>query len=239
MKKKQQEEATEVKQPRKLGLKSRLTLFALKLAALLALCVWVGGLAQEAWHITTAQATQVYETVLDKLTVTKVVTEVKAPDEATLREILDQSSRKHGIDPIILHVVTLMESSGGKLLYRFEPELYSRLLSKYEKRYSSDEIRMLASSHGITHVLGETAMTECDTHWSRLYDPQTAADCSARFLRRLWDRHSGVKNAGDRLWETFRAYNGSGPKAEAYADHAVRTLNSLLYKGMVAAKDGK
>lgn len=54
-----------------------------------------------------------------------------------------------------------------------------------------------------------------------LLDPRTNLQSSAYIIKGLLKR-----NRGD-VWKTFRRYNGSGPMARRYADHALSIYNSL------------
>jgi len=149
----------------------------------------------------------------------------KAPQ--SLSTTIRQAAKTYNVDPLILEVIAKKESNGGnaRALYRFEPELYSRLRSKKSfQRFSDSEVRMLASSHGPFHILGITGENECGVHFSHLYDYEVAADCAARIVSKIKaDSRGEVK-------EIFRRYNGQGPKADVYAQSAMVELASLLYQ---------
>lgn len=54
-----------------------------------------------------------------------------------------------------------------------------------------------------------------------LFDPETNLRCSAYILSGLLNRTDGD------VWKTFRKYNGAGPKARQYANHALTLYNGL------------
>ncbi len=140
-----------------------------------------------------------------------VSSEFKLPDSVILRALIDQ------------------ESSGGNALYRFEESVYVRRSAADSKLYSVDERRMLASSHGVAHVMGYRAEPDCKIHWSRLYSPMEGLRCAARIMKANLAA-STAKDPATRLREAFRRYNGSGPNAEYYADQMMARVGQLLFK---------
>lgn len=160
----------------------------------------------------------------------KIIKEGREP--LPLVDAIRQAAEAHNIDPLILTVISEKESAGGnsRALYRFEPELYARLRGEKAYRGLSDsEVRMLASSHGVFHILGATAEGQCQIHFSRLYDQETAAHCAARIVKNIQGRsQEGATSA--RLHEIFKRYNGSGRAADVYANDAMVRLAALLYQ---------
>ena len=183
------------------------------------------------------QYAQAKETIVDKITIKKVITEYKPPDEGSLREIVNNVSKEMGIDPLIMQVIAIKESSHGKALYRFEKRKFSQLIAdpKY-KGVSEDEVRMISSSHGAFHVMGYTAQGFCKMHWSRLYNTYEAARCATAYAKHCWDANASIKSAEDRFWATFKSYNGEGPEAEAYANDAMSKLAGILYSQLEGGK---
>lgn len=160
----------------------------------------------------------------------KIIKEEREP--LPLTEAIRQAAEAHDIDPLILIVISEKESAGGnsRALYRFEPELYSRLRGERAYRNLSDsEVRMLASSHGVFHILGATAESQCQIHFSRLYDQEIAAHCAARIVKNIQGKAQG-RATSDQLREIFKRYNGSGKAADVYASDAMSRLAALLYQ---------
>lgn len=193
----------------------------------LAICVLVSTALKVAFNFTVAKASQAKERLLDAMPKKEVA---RAP--LSLEQSIHHASRVNGIDPIILHVISQKESAGGdaRSLYRFEPNLYSRIRAeKAYKALSDSEVRMLASSHGVFHILGLTAERECNLHFSKLYDVEKGALCAAKIVRRI-DEGVKAKATEHRLREIFRQYNGQGPAAENYAKDAMVKLAAILYQ---------
>lgn len=193
----------------------------------IAICVLVTTGLKIAFNFTVAKATQVKEKVLEALPKKEV-----AQRPLSLGESIVKASKTTGVDPLILQVISEKESAGGdgRSLYRFEPNLFSRLRGdRSYKDLSDSEVRMLASSHGAFHILGLTAERECGLHFSKLYDTEKSALCAARIVKRI-DETVKAKATEQRLKEIFRQYNGQGPAAESYAKDAMGRLAAILYQ---------
>lgn len=198
-----------------------------KLVIGLAICVLITKGLDVACEFTLAKASQVQSAVLDKLPKREVQKEPLDVQQAILF-----AAKTHGVDPLILKVISEKESAGGnpRSLYRFEPGLYSRVKETKSYRDLSDsEVRMLASSHGVFHILGITAERECNLHFSALYNVETSALCAARIVKGI-DRNLQTTHTSQRLREIFKRYNGQGQAAEAYANDAMGRLAAILYQ---------
>ena len=192
-----------------------------------AMCVLVTTALKITLNFTIAKASQAKERVLDVLPKKEV-----AQRPLTLSESITRASRAYDVDPLILQVISEKESAGGdsRSLYRFEPNLYARLRAEKAYRALSDsEVRMLASSHGVFHILGLTAERECQMHFSKLYSVEASAMCAARIVRRI-DDSLKAKATSQRLREIFKQYNGQGKMAEEYASDAMVRLAAILYQ---------
>jgi hypothetical protein len=95
---------------------------------------------------------------------------------------------------------------------------------------------MIASSHGVFHVMGYSARNYCKLDWHRLYDPWISARCAATIVKRLYKDTEHVKQPSARVREVFRRYNGSGDLAERYADDAMNRLAGILYDRVARPK---
>jgi hypothetical protein len=193
----------------------------------IAVCVLVTTALKIAFQFTVAKALGVKDAVYEALPKKEV-----ARRPLGLEESIQLASKEYGVDPLILRVIVDKESANGNMraLYRFEPGLYSRLRGeKSYKSLSDSEVRMLASSHGAFHILGLTAERECQLHFSRLYDVETSAKCSAKIVRNI-DNQVSEKATSIRLKEIFRRYNGQGESAENYAKDAMGRLAAILYQ---------
>lgn len=193
----------------------------------LAICTLVSRAAQISLQFTIAKAADLRAVIYGALPKQEVERQPLALEEA-----IEIAARQYKVDPLILRVISEKESTGGNMraLYRFEPNLFSRLRSEATYRSLSDsEVRMLASSHGVFHILGITAERECQIHFSRLYDVEISAKCAAKIIRNI-DSRVTDKSASTRLREIFKRYNGQGRAADEYASDAMGRLAALLYQ---------
>ena len=147
--------------------------------------------------------------------------------ELDLQTALKAAARNHQVPYVALRAIADAESSGGKKLYRFEPDVFNRL-SKISKA-SEDERRMLASSHGVMHVMGFNAWNRCGIDWNDLYNREKGIDCGAKILAQNLETYSGKKRAVA-LRLALRDYNGSGDRAEAYADKVMGKIGEYLFE---------
>jgi hypothetical protein len=222
-------------EPRRRSFEVRVGVVLFKAAMICAFCLAISRGLEAMWAELVTKVDVAKAAVIDKLTVTKVVTEYKEVDDASLGEIITRIAKDHEIDPLVLAVLAEKESAGGKALYRFEPRKFSELLnSKKYRGVSENELRMIASSHGVFHVMGYSARDYCDLHWSQLYNPWVAARCAAVIVARHSRDTADIKDPSVRVREVFRRFNGSGPDAERYADDAMARLAAILYKRVAA-----
>lgn len=171
-------------------------------------------------------ARDVQHRLMNKVTRVEVRRELVNSSSVPLAQLTVMVSKKHKVPEVVLRAVVDQESSNGEYLYRFEPNKFAQL--KARMRLPDSELRMLASSHGVGHVMGFNAEPRCGVHWSRLYDPATGLECAAKLLRENMDRHSSVKSMSRRIWLALRDYNGSGKDAEAYATTVMAKVGSLM-----------
>ncbi len=152
-----------------------------------------------------------------------------------IKQLITRVAEEQKIDPIILVAIVLKESSDGNknYLYRFEPSVFS-LRAKIDSKFTENERRMLASSHGITQIMGYRAESDCGVHWSKLYDNYTSLSCSAKIIKEnIFRASKTISNPAQRLKEAYRMYNGAGPRAEQYASDAMSIIGELLFDKMV------
>lgn len=188
--------------------------------------IWLSFQVVYAWGALNERMDRVYRAAMARVTKVEVRRELVRSDAVPLGQLVDIASRKHRIPAVVLQAVVDQESSGGEFLYRFEPGTYSQL--KVRARMSDSEVRMLASSHGVAHVMGFNAQPRCGVHWSKLYDPAIGLECGAKILRESMDKYRTVKDSSRRVWLALRDYNGSGPDAEAYASKVMARVGALL-----------
>lgn len=159
---------------------------------------------------------------------------VKVPEEviydnSDIESVIKRVSKETGLHEVILKALIDAESSGGEenSLYRYEPRVFAQR-AKIDSEYSESERKMLASSHGVAHIMGYRAKPDCGVHWSKLYDNYTAIKCSAKILIDNLDSYREISNPSERLRRAYKMYNGSGEQAERYSVKLMAKIGSLL-----------
>jgi hypothetical protein len=188
--------------------------------------IWSSFYVVRAWGYVTDRAEEAYRAALAKVTRVEVRRELVRADSVPLRQLIETVALRHGVSPVVLQAVVEQESRGGEALYRFEPGSYARL--KSQVKATDSELRMLASSHGVAHVMGFNAQPRCGVHWSKLYDPSIGLECAAKILRQNLARHSNEATNSKRIWLALRDYNGAGPDAQEYATEVMARIGALL-----------
>jgi len=154
-------------------------------------------------------------------------------EKIPLEKLIESTAKKYKIPKVLLQAVVEKESAGdnSKWRYHFEEEKFKKFVANGTyPNLTEDEVRMMASSHGMGQVMGFNALPECGVTWDQLYDRGTGIDCAGNMLAKKF--HAAEKNTKDiaqRIWLTFKSYNGSGPAAENYADKTVKIMNGLLF----------
>lgn len=171
------------------------------------------------------------DSALSAVTRVEVIREAIPSEELPLENLINIAARKYKIPAVALKALILKESSGGRetALYNFEPSVFARRAT-IDKRYTEDERRARASSHGVGHVMGYNAEPRCGIHWSKLYERSTGVDCAARIFSQEWDSHKHIRDEVLRLREAFRSYNGAGEMAERYSVDAMAKVGDILFR---------
>lgn len=217
--------------------KRRLSLFVGKHLLLLALIIAgamaINWSAEQIGNWLYGQYAQAAQVVAEKLTRERVVREVVPPSQLEVDEIIEEVSRKHGLNPIILRALVRQESGDRLDRMRYEDKIYRN--AKFPPYLNDGEKRVWASSIGPGQVIYVLWRGFCG--WDSLsaaFDPWQSLDCSARILKRnLSDKEvQKLTTPAARLREALRRYNGSGADAEAYADTVMSGVASLLLKDL-------
>lgn len=174
-----------------------------------------------------AKTLVLYDSFLES--VTRVRVQYVPSTQLPLPDLISHVAREYKLPAVVLQAIVLEESSGGNshALYNFEPKVFAARATK-DFRFQEDERRMLSSSHGITHIMGYRAEPDCGVHWSKLYDPAVALNCTAKIMRENLARFKGDSAA--RLAAAYRVYNGTGPDAEMYSKRVMARVGELLFK---------
>ena len=172
-----------------------------------------------------------YAEVVESLTVIKTETVIVPADKRTVGESIELVSKRTGYSKAILSAMVAVESSGGIYVYRFEPSVFNKMKREGSKE-SDSELRMLASSHGVTHIMGYNASKRCGLHWSELYNADKALGCTVKILKENAKRYESTSK-NRRVWLALRDYNGSGDMAEAYANKVLAEVGKNVLETAV------
>lgn len=149
-----------------------------------------------------------------------VVRELVPAREVSTSELVATLSREAGINPIVTHAIIEQESGGKEDALRFEPHVYARMRGK-----TDEERRMLATSFGLTQVMGYHARQTCGLKsWAELLQPEKNIRCGLTVLK------GNIKRTG-KLRAALVAYNGSGPDAERYGERVLARIAEKLIEG--------
>lgn len=127
----------------------------------------------------------------------------------------------HGLPKELLAAIVDTESAYQIDAMRYEPRVYERLKS------APPNARMaLASSHGLAQVMGYHAKDTCGLKsWVELTDPSKNLACAVTIL------NLNLKSAKGDVWTAVKMYNGSGDKADSYANKVLANFTNLVVRG--------
>lgn len=217
-------EQCEVAKPRR-SFKRRAFRFFLFLSLYVVSALVVAYYAQIGATRVWAYIDRLWDDTMRYLTRVEIVREFVQPVDLPPEQLITKYAQELRVPRIVGLILFQKESGDGENVYRFEPKVYERI--KARSRESDSEIRMLASSHGPLQVMGFNAEPRCGIHWSKLYGPQ-GIWCGLKIMRENLNAHKNTRDIGERAWLAFRDYNGSGPDAERYADHAMSIAGRLM-----------
>ena len=156
------------------------------------------------------------------------IVKVQAPED-TLDVLLDEIPPRYNIPREIIEVLIAQEDAKGqgKTAVRFEesPDWLARA-----KKITKDpeQIEMYRRSYGPLQVAGWHA-ARFQLTWVDLTNLRTNVEVACSVYRDAWDRErTTTRDPLVALRLAFRDYNGSGPRAEKYADRAIGILQSRL-----------
>jgi soluble lytic murein transglycosylase-like protein len=127
----------------------------------------------------------------------------------------------HGLPKELLAAIVDTESAYQIDAMRYEPAVFERL-----KGSPANSRMALASSHGLAQVMGYHAQKTCGLRsWIELTDPSKNLACAVTIL------NLNLKDSKGDVWTAVRMYNGSGSKAEGYANKVLANFTNLVVKG--------
>lgn len=189
--------------------------------------------ARVCWDYLYGQYAEAAQAVRERLTTEVVVREVVPPSQLEVDQIIEEVSRKHGLNPIILRAIVRQESGDRMDRMRYEEKIYKS--AKFPPYLNDGEKRVWASSIGPGQVIYVLWRNFCG--WESLasaFDTYQSLDCSARILKRNLGNPNVQKltSPASRLREALRMYNGTGEDAERYADTVMGGVAALMLKDL-------
>lgn len=167
--------------------------------------------------------TQQKELILDRLNGYFGYTRKIEAQNFTLRDLIQIEAKKYGIKPELIESVIEIESNWKPDAIRYEAHL---------AKGTSDQARMLASSHGLMQILpiwcGKSTCPTVQT-WADLYNPVKNIQCGTAILAQALKDSGSVQGA-------LIAYNGGAnckknPVCLAQASsHAAKVMSALAEK---------
>jgi len=133
----------------------------------------------------------------------------------------------YSVPKLFVETILQKESGGRADAIRHEPSQMSR--AKSITRNASEQM-MYASSIGPMQVMGWWA-PEFGMTWNELVDVRTNVEVACRIMARCLATNQAKKKA-DHYYRAARCYNGSGPRAEAYAQDFMRILSAKALDDM-------
>lgn len=179
--------------------------------------------------VTSAQAytsTKIIEAkykLAETLDLVRYNTKIVPLKQAELTDLVKAYSDKHGFRNLAIGFAMIDKESGGRSdRVRFEQSWKDQYSGKpgFEREpWMTDiEYSFLFSSFGLMQVSWGLFKEECGlTSYSDLLIPATNIDCALKILSECLKRQKNISPQHIRLRVCFKEYNGSGPKAEAYA----------------------
>lgn len=119
-------------------------------------------------------------------------------------------AKQYGIHPRLLDAIISTETASyDPRAYRFEPKVYSNLISKGLDEATARE---QAASYGLGQTMGMKARElGLQGPIDQLYDPNISLDYTGRYIADQWRRYSGANWNDPATY--YRAYNGGNPNA--------------------------
>lgn len=154
----------------------------------------------------------------------------KKYSDAEIQNFVEQIPPQFGVPPLIAETLVHIESGGSQFAMRHEdvwaPQAKKATSDKGEQYFYRHSIGVMqvgawhiALTEAVKQKLGEKT-------WMDLLNPKVNIAVGSIVWRQAFDETRGTMR--ERLWGAFRRYNGSGARAEAYADKAMGKLTQLM-----------
>ena len=162
-----------------------------------------------------------------KLKLVRHTTTIVPVQDIPLPKLVDAYSGKYGLEPVIAWAIIDKESSMRHDRIRFEQSWKDEYGKDYPRqRWMNDiEYDLIFSSFGLMQISYVIWKDTCGINsFTELLQPEKNLDCGLKIMAQCLDDASYMKSKKERLRYCFKRYNGSGPKAEQYADSVMSRL---------------
>jgi soluble lytic murein transglycosylase-like protein len=125
-------------------------------------------------------------------------------DTSWCRPLIAQAAKEHGLEPLVVEAVVVVESSGLAHAYRYEPGYWTRYLADQDE-YKSLNPRRVSASYGLMQVMYPTARQHgfpATADPELLFVPTFNLKYGCLHLMSLMDWSGGI------LAQALAAYNG-------------------------------
>lgn len=144
-----------------------------------------------------------------------------SPREKPLNEMIQLAAHSYGLDWKLLDALVEQESGYQADAVRFESHLYERLNEK-----NASKRMQLASSHGLTQVLGIEAKRR-GVSFAELYNPEVSLEVGANMLADCIERSKATKRM-DKIKEGLSCYNSGKHRSTQGQEYAQKVLLKYL-----------
>lgn len=223
--------------PKKRGWKLRIFLKSVKYLVLLSIIVTASFVitltTSEAFVWANTKTTEVKYSIAEKLDLIKYTTKIVPLRETEIDELIKAYCTKYGIkNTAIIYAMIDQESvnKNHKDRLRYEQGWKNDYTNKpgFEREAWMTDIEydMLFTSIGLMQVGYGLHRKTCGLNsYSDLLNPAINLDCGIKLLASCLKERIGTKSQYQRVWLCFRDFNGSGPKAELYANQVMSRVS--------------
>lgn len=209
----------------------KLVAFGMVVGVLISLFVTLSIYTVNAWssvkEFGTVQYTIAKYKLADTLNLVHYSTKIVPVNEAKIEEIVTVYSSKYGVNPIVAWSIIDKESSLNPNRVRFEQGWKDDYGKSYPKPSWMNPIEydLTFSSFGLMQVSYIIWKDFCRLNsYTDLFIPERNIDCGLKIIRQCLEDNKHITKNGQRLRLCLKQFNGSGPKADQYANDAMARI---------------
>lgn len=154
--------------------------------------------------------------------------------------IIEMRSEKYGLLPVLGYAMKDQESAGKPFRFRFEQSWKDQYSKKFPQgNLNTEEWNLYFSSIGLMQISYAIWGDFCGVDSPvALFDTTTNIDCAIRIMAQCWYDMRNTKDKAYVAQECFRKYNGSGPRAVAYAQQMMARVSGHILNDPEMLKQG-